>query len=275
MIKPRCSSHFLTAYHSNIINRPVKQNENGFNLGEDTVENKTSSWDFFDRIYCISLEDREDRRQAAAASFATVGLAGKVEFVLVKPHPSNREQGMYESHMTCLRKGLEAGAKNIVVFEDDVIFDRFDARRLRQCTQFLAGHPEWKVLLLGALIRKSRKTTDPCIKKVRYQSLAHAYALHRAYAETLAYQPWQGIIIDTVFRPLTDDIYAVYPMFAFQNDFSSDNEKKYLWLERFRRLFGGLERIQKGNEFYQQHKFGMVAMHIVIVLSILIFLWTR
>ena len=35
---------------------------------------------------------------------------------------------MYESHMICLRKGLEAGAKNIVVFEDDVIFDRFDAR---------------------------------------------------------------------------------------------------------------------------------------------------
>jgi hypothetical protein len=265
----------LTAYNSNIINSPVKQNENGFNPSEDTVENKTNSWDYFDRVYCISLEDREDRRQAATASFATVGLAGKVEFILVKPHPSNREQGMYESHMTCLRKGLEAGAKSIVVFEDDVIFDRFDSERFRQCTQFLAGHPEWKVLLLGALIRKSHKTTNPCIKKVRYQSLAHAYALNRPYAETLAYQPWQGIIIDTLFRPLTGDIYAVYPMFAFQNDFSSDNEKKYVWLERFRRLLGGLERIQKANEFYLQHKFGIIAIHIVIFLSVLIFLLTR
>ena len=241
----------------------------------DNVKKETNGWDYFDRIYCISLEEREDRRQAAAASFAAVGLTGKVEFVLVKPHPSNIEQGMYESHMTCLRKGLEAGAKSIVVFEDDVIFGRFDDENFNQCTQFLAEHPDWKVLLLGALIRSSRKTTNPFIQKVRYQSLAHAYALNRPYAETLAYQPWQGIIIDTLFRPLTDHLYAVYPMFAFQNDFASDNDKKYKGLEHFRRLCGGLERIQKANEFYQRHKFGVIAAHVMTILSLLIFLFAR
>ena len=102
------------------------------------MKKETNGWDFFDRIYCISLEEREDRRQAAAASFAKVGLTGKVEFVLVKPHPFNIEQGMYESHMTCLRKGLETGAESIVVFEDDIVFDRFDAKHFKQCTQFLA-----------------------------------------------------------------------------------------------------------------------------------------
>jgi hypothetical protein len=244
-------------------------------LIEDTVKKKTNGWDFFDRIYCISLEGREDRRQAAAASFAKVGLTGKVEFVLVQPHPLNIEQGMYESHMTCLRKGLEAGAESIVVFEDDVIFDRFDAEHFKQCTQFLAEHPDWKVLLLGALIRASKKTTNQFIQKVGYQSLAHAYALNRPYAENLAYQPWRGIVIDTIFRPLDNDIYAVYPMFAFQNDFASDNDKKYQGLERFRRLCGGLERIQKANEFYQRHKFGVIAAHVVIILSLLIFIFER
>jgi hypothetical protein len=238
---------------------------------EDSVTKEAKGWDFFDRIYCISLEKREDRRQAAAASFAKVGLTGKVEFVLVQPHPQNIEQGMYESHMTCLRKGLEAGAKNIVVFEDDIIFDRFDAEHFNQCTQFLAEHPDWKVLLLGALIRSSRKTDNPFIQEVRYQSLAHAYALNRTYAETLAYQPWQGIVIDTIFRPLDHDIYAVYPMFAFQNDFASDNDKKYNGLERFRRWCGGLERIQKVNEFYQRHKWGVIASHIIIIVLILTF----
>ena len=237
------------------------------------MEKETSGWDFFDRIYCLSLEEREDRRRAAAESFAKVGIADKVEFVLVQPHPSNIEQGMYESHMTCLRKGLEAGAENIVVFEDDVIFDRFDAENFKQCTQFLKDNRGWKVLLLGALIRSSRKTNNPFIQKVRYQSLAHAYALNRPYAETLAYQPWQGIVIDTIFRPMDNDIYAVYPLFAFQNDFSSDNDKKYNGLERFRRLCGGLERIQKANEFYQRHKFGVITVHVVIILSVLIFLF--
>jgi hypothetical protein len=121
------------------------------------VKNEPNGWDFFDRIYCISLEEREDRRQAARASFAKVGLTGKVEFVLVQPHPSNIEQGMYESHMTCLRKGLEAGAESIVVFEDDVIFDRFNAELFDQCVRFLRENPKWKVLLLGALIHSFKK----------------------------------------------------------------------------------------------------------------------
>jgi GR25 family glycosyltransferase involved in LPS biosynthesis len=44
--------------------------------------------------------------------------------------------------MMCLRKVLEAGASNTVVFEDDVEFGRFDPERLRICTEFLRQHPE-------------------------------------------------------------------------------------------------------------------------------------
>ncbi|MCG6538293.1 MAG: hypothetical protein L7F78_27145 [Syntrophales bacterium LBB04] len=76
-------------------------------------------------------------------------------------HSYNFEQEVYESHMMCLRKGLEAGARNIVVFEDDVGFDRFDPERLRSCTEFLRQDPKWKVLLLGALIRYGKDFNDP------------------------------------------------------------------------------------------------------------------
>ncbi len=171
--------------------------------------------------------------------------------------------------MACLQKGLKEGAERIVVFEDDIIFDRFDADRFRRCTRFLCAHPDWQVLLLGALIRSSRKTEEPAVQKIGYQSLAHAYALNRPYADILAYKPWEGIVIDTLFRPLSDHIYAVYPMFAFQNDLASDN--KYPGLYRFRRWCGGLERIQKGNEFYQRHKMGIIALHMLVLLSLLIF----
>jgi hypothetical protein len=234
------------------------------------AKNPVNGWDFFDRIYCISLEERDDRRQGAAAQFSKVGLDGKVEFVIVKRHPFDVEQGMYESHMICLRKGLEAGAEQIVVFEDDIFFDRFNPDRFRQCTRFLSDHPDWQVLLLGALIHSSRKTEAPAVQKVGYQSLAHAYALNRHYAETLAYKTWEGIVVDTLFRPLADHIYAVDPMFAFQGDLSTDN--KYQGLDRFRRWCGGLERIQKANEFYQHHKFGIIAAHVLILLSLVLFL---
>lgn len=265
------SSHFLTVHITHIIVEWQRNNR----LIEDNLKTEANGWDFFDRIYCISLEEREDRRQAATAAFLKVGLTGKVEFVIVKRHPCNVEQGMYESHTACLRKGLEAGAQTIVIFEDDIIFDRFDAERFNQCIKFLVKHPEWKVLLLGALIRSSSRTTNPFVQKVSYQSLAHAYALNRPYAETVAYHPWQGIIIDTIFRPLNDHIYAAYPMFAFQNDSDSDNDK-YLGLELFRRLCGGLMRIQKANEFYQRHKWIVIAAHVMILLSlVMVFLFHR
>jgi hypothetical protein len=227
-------------------------------------------WDYFDRIYCISLEEREDRRKAATVHFSKVGLEGKVEFVIVKRHPVDVEQGIYEAHMTCLQKGLQAGAKRIIVFEDDVLFCRFNQDRFRHCTRFLADHPDWKVLLLGALIRASQKTGEPAVQKAQYQSLAHAYALNRPYAETLAYKPWEGLVFDTLFRRLTGHIYAVNPMFAFQSDLSTDN--KYPGLYRFRRWCGGLKRIQEANEFYQQHKFGIIATHVLLLVALVLFL---
>lgn len=238
--------------------------------GDAASKRPADGWDFFDRIYCISLEEREDRRQAAAVQLSKVGLDGRVEFVIVKRHPVDVEQGTYESHMTCLRKGLEAGAERIVIFEDDILFDRYDPDRFRQCTDFLSGHPDWKVLLLGALIRSSRKTGAPAVQKVAYRSLAHAYALNRAYAETLAYTPWKGTVIDTLFCPLTDHVYAVNPMFAFQCDLSTDN--KYPGLDRFRRWCGGLERIQKANEFYLHHRSAIIAAHILALSALVLFL---
>ncbi len=232
------------------------------------MKKEANVWDFFDRLYCISLQEREDRRKSALKEFSKVGLIDRVEFVLGERHPYDMEQGVYESHMVCLREGLEAGAKNIVIFEDDVEFDRFDPERLRCCTEFLRQHPEWKVLLLGALIRSSRETDNPFIQKVRYQSLTHAYVLNRHYAETLAYEPWQGIVNDTLFRPLTDDVYAIYPMCAFQKNLTTDNYK-YPKLVIIRRLLGGLKRIQKANEFYHRHKFGIYAAHVIVILLLL------
>lgn len=238
------------------------------------MKKEANGWDFFDRLYCISLQEREDRRQSALNEFLKAGLDHRVEFVIGERHSQNFEQEVYESHMMCLRKGLEAGAKNIVVFEDDVEFDRFDPERLRSCTEFLRQHPEWKVLLLGALIRSSRKTTNPCVQKVRYQSLSHAYALNRHYAETLAYEPWQGIVNDTLFRPLTNDLYAIYPMCAFQKNFTSDNYK-YPKLALFRRLLGGLKRIQKAFEFYYRRKFGIYVAQVIVILLVLFVFFYR
>ena len=89
-------------------------------------------WDFFDKIYCITLTSRPDRMREAERQFAAVDLDGSVEFLLAEKDHENPERGIYQSHMLCLQKGLEAGARHILIFEDDVFFRRFSHQRLHQ-----------------------------------------------------------------------------------------------------------------------------------------------
>ena len=52
-----------------------------------------SGWAYFDRVYCISLEERPDRRAEATAQFTAVGLLSRVEFVIVKKRLMIRNRG--------------------------------------------------------------------------------------------------------------------------------------------------------------------------------------
>lgn len=221
-----------------------------------------SGWAYFDRVYCISLEERPDRRAEARAQFAAVGLLPRVEFVIAKKHPVDPEQGVYESHMRCIGKALAAGARYFLVLEDDIVFDGFHEGRLKDAMAFLSTLPAWHMLFLGCMVQGSRRTRCPSVMKIRYRSLTHACVLNRGFAETLARIPWQNVPYDDLLRDLSDEhTYALYPAAAFQSNSPSDNDR-YLPLDRFRRIFGGLRRLQKLDEFYHRHRRLIVAAHV-------------
>jgi len=221
-------------------------------------------WDYFDRAYCISLVERHDRRQEARRQFARVGLSERIEFVIVPKHPVDIEQGIYESHMMCMEKGLRADARGIVIFEDDIVFEGFQPERLGQCIGFLDAHPEWNMFFLGCMVRKSRKTQNRAVIWVRFQCLCHAYAVNRRFAERLVRIPWRGVPFDDTIRDLNADlIFSAYPGFAFQSSSPSDNER-FLPLDRFRRLCGGLKRVQKMNGFYHRYRTALLVAHGIV-----------
>ena len=234
-------------------------------MNAETLE---TYWDYFDKFYCISIEERADRRADAKVQFEKVGLADKVEFVIVERHPSNREEGIYESHMACIKKGLQAGAKNIVIFEDDILFDRFSPASLKNSVDFLSGIDQWNALFFGCLVSGSKKTGNKSVLEIKYRCLAHGYVLNRRFAEGLVNTPWQEIPYDYLLHNFTEGFYAVYPSFAFQSNSLTDNIKK-IGLDRFRRLFGGLRRIQKWNEFYHRYRMPVIAAHVMVLLIIL------
>ena len=227
-------------------------------------------WSFFDKVYCISLVNREDRRKEARVQFARVGLAGRVEFVVVEKHATNPEQGIYESHLRCMQRGLESGAERILIFEDDVVFLSYSPKRLAQLVRFMERHSCWDVFFLGCMVRNCWKLPGLPAARIRYRSLTHAYAVTRVFAETVTRQyPWRGVAYDDFLRDLESErMYVAYPALAFQSDSPSDNDV-YLPLDRKRRLFGGLIVLQKFDQWYHRYRWQLISLHAVGLAALL------
>jgi len=228
----------------------------------------TGHWDFFDKIYCIALAERVDRRRQAEIQFKKVGLSARVEYYIARKHPRDAEEGIFNSHLACIKKGLEAGANRIAVFEDDVRFEGFDPAVLKNGIAFLSSHSAWNAFFFGCLVSGSAKTGNSAVLKVKYRSLAHAYVLNRRFAESLAAKPWQKKAFDALLNERQNEFYAIYPAFAFQSN-SPTNNDRYWRLDKFRRLCGGLQRIQKWNEFYMRFKTIILVLHLVVILLLL------
>jgi GR25 family glycosyltransferase involved in LPS biosynthesis len=233
--------------------------------------NQPDPWKFFDTIYCISIDDRLDRREEAKKQFADVGLLERVEFVLVARHPEDREKGIFESHMLCLQRGLAAGAKHILIFEDDVFFRGFDPRVLAEACLHLERLENWNGLFLGGITSGSRKIGVKSLVKIKYRCLSHAYALNTSMARRIIREEWRGIPYDELLQKNNDDFFAIYPMCAFQGLSESDNQT--VAIDRIRRLLGGLPFIQKMNESFENHKPLFLALHLAVVLVLGALTW--
>ncbi|NDY72583.1 glycosyltransferase [Desulfobacter hydrogenophilus] len=229
-------------------------------------------WAFFDRLYCISLRDRTDRRERARIEFSHMGIEMRVEFVLVDKDHNDPCRGIFASHLLCMKKAIDAGARQWVVFEDDVVFHRYDPHILKDAVTHLSNGSTWTLLFFGCLIKGSSKTGNPRVKRIRYQALAHAYAVNRAFGEKILSQPWCGVPYDTMLRELSDDYLGTTPFFAFQSNAKTDNEA-CLGLDRFRRCFGGLGLIQLMNEFFHAHRLWVILGHLAVLTGLGVCIW--
>ena len=234
--------------------------------------NQPDPWKFFEAIYCISVADRIDRQEQVRKQFAAVGLQERVEFILVARHPENREQGIFESHLLCLNKGLAAGAHHILIFEDDVFFRDFAPRTLAEACMHLESLARWDGLFLGGITSTSRRTGVKSLVRIQYRCLSHAYALNAPFARRVVQEPWRGIPYDGLLRKTGGDFFAPYPMCAFQGLSESDNQT--VAIDRIRRMLGGLPFIQKMNERYQNHKPLFLALPLAAFFGLGALAWT-
>jgi SAM-dependent methyltransferase len=187
-------------------------------------------WSALDLIQCITLRERPERRAAAEAVFAAVGLAGRVEFLEQDRDTEDGKRGCFRAHQQAAQRALEQGARRTLIFEDDVEFlPHFSEHLAARATAFLcdvdnrASTTEWSIFFLGHFPKKMELTERPDIVRVRSMD-AHAYVLSPAGAEALCKLTYKGEQVDVHFHYENAFAYALYPMVAVQTPGESDTE---------------------------------------------------
>ena len=220
---------------------------------------------FFDKIFCISVDSRIDRQETAKLVFEELGILQRVEFVLVQKHPSNPEEGIFESHLQCLSRGVEEGGEHILIFEDDIAVAHFQEERSTEAIRQLRQLENWDAFFLGAISSGSRKTASKYLAKIDYRCLTHGYALNRPFAQKIIKEQWEGVAYDGFLKKHCSNSFAPVPMIAFQSTSISDN--KTIFLDKMRRFFGGLQFLQRSNELLQRYKLPIIIVHLLVLMA--------
>lgn len=144
----------------------------------------------FDRIFCINLKDRPDRRKQAEDEFIKFDVSN-VEFIDgvvyngYKDRRRNACVGNHLAHAECFKRAMESKAKNVLIFEDDVEFfwDKLTVHSIIH-SGLQTIHSGWCMLYLGInMDRFSAHKYNPYLARIDGGFSTHAYAVSHFFFE--------------------------------------------------------------------------------------------
>lgn len=195
---------------------------------------------FFDKIYCINLDDRPDRWDLAQKEFESVGIKNYVRFSAIK----NTERGAFgcrDSHVAVIRDAKMNDYKRILILEDDFNFINKDQDLFKKVLEQI-GTINYDIFYLGATVERNmgrfRKITENIVN-TNFAFTTHAYSItSRLYDKILNEAP-HFPIIDVYYQTGVvpfGNCYISNPMVCLQRSTYSDIEKRYVdyhWMVDF------------------------------------------
>jgi hypothetical protein len=101
-------------------------------------------------IYCICLQERDDRYQHITTEFRNIGILENVTFYRPYKHPKGGIYGNFESIMWCLNDSLRKNPNRpIAIFEDDIFFIKEQLSEFKLNMKFLLYPSKWDTIRLG------------------------------------------------------------------------------------------------------------------------------
>lgn len=164
-----------------------------------------------DAVLCISIKDKEHRRQLLLEQFSC--FTNEIEFLLVDKDQENPERGCYHSHQACAQIALDRGYNNVLILEDDATFIPPTIRQMNQINNFIEQQ-EFELFFLGGIPKKFWFTPHRGIAKCDI-ICAQAYIVNPSSCQKIVSHPYQGTPIDEYYR---DDfmMHCCFPLISFQ-----------------------------------------------------------
>jgi GR25 family glycosyltransferase involved in LPS biosynthesis len=194
-----------------------------------------NSFDYFDEIYCINLDERTDRWEHAQKEFEKAGILDRVQRFSAIRDVDGRI-GVIKSNLAIIKIAKEKKLKNVLIFEDDVEFIIDDPQTELQKSINQAQGIKWHLFYLGA------NTHEKLIKfKPNLILLKNAFAVHSMAYSDLMYdnfiRKYENIktiknfddILDVYLARQIQDKYICLmtnPMLTTQMNSYSDIEKR-------------------------------------------------
>ena len=209
----------------------------------------TPDWSFIDGAYCISLQNRPDRAESAAAELHRTGLCRVTLFHRPVKHTVWPVAGIWEAHRAVALHALASSKRSVLILEDDVVFSRaVGPRTTRRIAAALGRLPgDWTIFYLGHMPRWAF-LVRPNVLRVSSTG-AHAYIAGPRLLTWLRDRPFgtpnvdrvriSGRGIDAAYARLPG-AYALFPLIATQSASPSDHVArpgKVLAIEKPKHLF--------------------------------------
>lgn len=166
-----------------------------------------------DKVFCISIREREDRRELLRGEIEPFGF--DLEFVLVDKDSENPERGCFNSHRRCAELALERGYARVLVLEDDACYEPAANLPgvLKRVNDFLREHnPE--IFYLGCILGKAWLSGRWRVLRCSAYG-GHAYILSRAGCQKLVSHSYAGDAVDVIYKREYKG-YCSWPLLFYQ-----------------------------------------------------------
>lgn len=154
---------------------------------DETKREFANPFHFFDAIYCINLDRETARWEAVTKRFTKLGVAERIRRFAAIETPHNHHIGCALSHRAIIAEAKKQNLRNVMVFEDDVIFSLNALEELSNCVDELKNR-EWKMFYLGGhRWGREPKTVPGCthLKSSHGLTCTHALAYDASVYEEI------------------------------------------------------------------------------------------